>query len=96
MEFLRWFLYLEGIFGNFSCLLYLAAWENKLLVGDLTDAPTRVICGANPRSASPVCNCGGDIAVFHAAMEEVVVNAKDVLAWRRVNVSHVGNCVQFA
>jgi hypothetical protein len=35
----------------------------------------------------------GDRAVFHAATEEVVGNAKDVLAWRWANVSSVGNCV---
>jgi hypothetical protein len=80
VEFLRWFVYLEGIFHDFSCRLYLAAWEDKSLVGDSTGVLTRVICGADPRSASTVYNCGGDRAVFHAATEEVVVNAEDVLA----------------
>jgi hypothetical protein len=95
LEFLRWSLYLEGTFCDFCCLLYLATREDKLLVGDLTSALTRVICGADSRSASTVCNCGGARAVFHATTEEVVVSAKDVLAWRGANVSSVGNCVQF-
>ncbi len=80
MEFLHWFLYLEGIFCDFRCLHYLAAWEDKLLVGGSAGAPTCVVCGADPRSASAVCNSGGNRAVFHAAAEEVIVNAKDILA----------------
>jgi hypothetical protein len=66
-----------------------------LLVGDSTGAPTRVICSADSRSASAVCNCGGDRAIFHATMEDVVIDSEDVLAWRRTNVRCVGNCVQF-
>ena len=84
------------MFCDFSCLLYLAAWEDKLLVGGSAGAPACVICGANPRSASAVCNSGGNKAVFHAATEEVVVNAKDVLAWMWENVSSIGNYVRFA
>jgi hypothetical protein len=96
VEFLRWFSYLEGIFRDFSCWLYLTARENKSLVGDSAHAPTRVICSADTKNASTVCNCGGDRADFHAATDEVVINAKDELAWRGANVSGVGNCVQFA
>ncbi len=66
-----------------------------MLVGGLAGAPTFVVCGTNPRSASAVCNGGGDRAVFHAATEEVVVNAKEVLVWRWSNVSSIGNCVWF-
>ncbi len=73
-------MYLEGIFQDFSCQLYLAAWEDKSLVGDLTGALTHVVCGADTGSASAVHYCGGDRAVFHATMEEIVVNAKDILA----------------
>jgi hypothetical protein len=96
VEFVCWSLHLEGIFCDFSCQLYLAAWEDKLLVGDSTGAPTRVICGADTRSASTARDHGGDRAVFHAAPEEIVVNAKDVLDWRGENVSGVGNFVWFA
>ena len=67
-----------------------------MLVGDLAGAPTRVVCGANTGNASAVCNCGGDRAIFHATLEEIVVNADDILAWRGANVSGIGNCVLFA
>ncbi len=53
-----------------------------MLVGGSAGAPTCVICSADPRSASTVCYGGGDRAVFHAAAEKVVIDAKDVLAWR--------------
>jgi hypothetical protein len=62
----------------------------------LTDAPTCVVCGADTGSASAVRDRGEVIAVFNALMEEIVVNAKDILAWRGANVSGVGNCVWFA
>jgi hypothetical protein len=96
VEFLCLSLYLAGIFHDFSCQLYLPAQEDKLLVEDLTSAPTCVICGADTRSANAVGNHGGDRAIFHAATEEIVVNAEDILAWRGANVSGVGNCVWFA
>ncbi len=67
-----------------------------MLIGASTGAPTRVVCGADTGSASTVHNRGGDKAVFHATTEEIVVDAKDVLAWRGANVSGVGNCVWFA
>jgi hypothetical protein len=35
--------YFEGIFHNFSCPLYLTAWDDKSLVEESTSAPTRVI-----------------------------------------------------
>jgi hypothetical protein len=73
VEFVCCSLYLEWIFHNFSCQLYLAAREDKLLVGDSTGAPTRVVCGANTNGASTVCNCGGDRAVFPAITEEIVM-----------------------
>ncbi len=76
--------------------MYLTTQEDKSLVGDLTGEPAHVICGTNPGSASAVCNCRGDRAVFHAATEEVIANAKDVLVWRGANVSGIGNCVRFA
>jgi hypothetical protein len=67
-----------------------------MLVGTMNGAPTRVVCSADTGSASTVRNRGGDRAVFHATMEEIVVNAEEVLAWGGANVSSVGNCVWFA
>ena len=67
-----------------------------MLVGTMNGAPTRVVCSADTGSASTVRNRGGDRAVFHAALEEVIVDTEDVLAWRGANVSGVGNCVWFA
>ncbi len=67
-----------------------------MLVGASTGALTRVICDADTGSASAVRGRGGDRDVFHAVMEEIVINAKDILAWRGVSVSDVGNCVWFA
>jgi hypothetical protein len=89
-------LHLEGIFRNFGGLLYLLAWEDKLFVEYLAVAPTRVVCGADPGSASTVCNSGGDRAVFPATAEEVIVDAKDVLLLSGENVGILGHCVQFA
>ncbi len=79
MEFLHWVSYLEGIFRDFSCLLYLAAQEDKLLVGGSAGALTCVVCLSDPRSASAICYSGGDRAVFHAAMKKVVVDTEDIL-----------------
>jgi hypothetical protein len=89
-------LHLEGIFRNFGGLFYLTTLEDKLLVGGSAGVPTCVICGANPRSASTVCNSGGDRAVFHAAAEEVVVDAKEILSWIKESVGSIGHCVWFA
>jgi hypothetical protein len=44
---------------------------------------------ANTGSASTVRNHGGDRAVFHVTMDEIVINAEDVLVWREANVSGV-------
>ncbi len=41
-------------------------------------------------------NSGGDRAIFHATIEEIIVNAKDALVWRWANSSSLGNCVRFA
>ncbi len=67
-----------------------------MLVRGLASVPTHVVCGADPGSASAICDSGGDRAVFHAAVEGVVFNARDVLSWSEENVGSVGHCVWFA